>query len=396
MKEPSRPIREGEELATPAYRAVKNSPFLIDDSDGPRPVDRRFEQVRRLEQHRMYKLAAAVRSCGKFGEIWRYECGRSFLRKIIRSNIRFCCTDCDRKIAATLFTEHRVYERRLDREGSLYRMTFQSGSHPTSRREVTGFENQIVRSVRRWLRGSRGWGFKSMTHVSSGEMLGEGIVYLPPGQSLPPGHPAELAIVGPKRATGDFKAVLAEILEPKLKQGHGVLRADLMSFFHRGKHLRNLGIFHGLIAKRRQQKRHWKAREKLKLAHLQPVQNKGCVDFASEVSLGCKVNTESRGEAPGVIPSAEPRATLPGQAGPATAPVPVETARYGPSVQPAAEEVSAETRTPPCPVCGMGCERLSSRIESLSKVGDIARYPTFAHEEALHETLLAEMAVLLE
>jgi hypothetical protein len=61
----------------------------------PEPRSGRGQQVLRLEQLGLPKAARAVSACGRLGEKYTYECGRSVNGNILRSHRRFCCSFCD-------------------------------------------------------------------------------------------------------------------------------------------------------------------------------------------------------------------------------------------------------------------------------------------------------------
>jgi hypothetical protein len=227
---------------------------LLED---PPPHSKRGQQVRRLEQHGLHKAAKAVKVCGRLGEKWTYACGR-FIGKIIRAHLRFCCVQCDRAINTRLFDEHRDYRERLHPAATLHRVTVRSRHWPVSIARIRDLEDSVVEAIRQWLKGYCGWGFKSLTHYDKGELAVEGIIALPPGVSLPSGGlsvASAMCHVGRGNSASAFEAMLADILRPRLTEGHGVLRADLMAAFQGGNHLRSLGIFYGLVSKKRRERK---------------------------------------------------------------------------------------------------------------------------------------------
>jgi hypothetical protein len=219
----------------------------------PEPHTKLGQQFARLEQHGMQKVASAVKACGRTGEKWTYECGKSAVRRIVRSHRRFCCKQCDKYLAAKLFQENRLYGTLLDHSSNLHLVSFWSANHSLSSEAIRSFEDTVIQSLRRHFKGSSNWGFKSMTHYDpSRGLLIVGIVSVPQGSSI---HSKELRSagieceVGPAGGTYAFDGMLYEVLRPRLTVGHGVLRADLMRAFFGGNHLRSLGVFYGQIAK---------------------------------------------------------------------------------------------------------------------------------------------------
>jgi hypothetical protein len=236
--------------------------------EDPPPHSKRAQQVRRLEHHGLYKVAEAVKVCGRRVEVWKYECGRSFPHKIIRSHLRFCCPWCDKHIAARLFKEHRAYRERLHLSGNLYRVTIRSNDYPVSGDGIRDLEEAIVKAVREALKDCNGWGFKAFTHYEAGWLIAKGIIYLPPGTS-PALNSLSIAsavcTVSRGASVTAFEMMLADILRPCLSDGNGLLRADLMAAFRGGNHLRSLGVFYGLISKKRKEERLEQSEENLDL-----------------------------------------------------------------------------------------------------------------------------------
>ena len=210
----------------------------------PEPHTKLGQQVRRLEQKGLHKSAGYVKTCGRLVEKWTYACGRSYPGNIIRAHLRFCCELCDEHVATRLFEEHRAYSERLQPSGTLYLITARSSHFPLSKDGIRDFENAFGNAVRQWLKGCKDWGSKCYTHYLDGELLIKGIIALPPGATLRPNDltvpSARCAISRPVGVTA-FEALLAEILEPVLTEGRGVLRADLMAAFQGGNHLRRPG-----------------------------------------------------------------------------------------------------------------------------------------------------------
>ena len=202
-------------------------------------------------------MADAVKACGRLGEKWTYACGRSFLRKIIRAHRRFCCVRCDQHIAARSFKEHRAYRERLHPSGTLHQLRVRSSDYPISSGGVRDFEATVAGTVRLSFGGCQGWGLKFSTDYEEGCLVARGIIYLPPGVSLPPKAlqiPSATCSVGRATPATAFEVMLADSFRPSLTEERGILRADLMAAFHSGKHLRSLGVFYGLISKKRKEK----------------------------------------------------------------------------------------------------------------------------------------------
>ncbi len=324
----------------------------------PEPHTKRAQQVRRLEQHGLYKTADAVKVCGRRGEKWGYGCGRSFLRKIIRAHRRFCCLQCDKHVAGRLFQEHRAYRERLHPSGTLHRVTVRSGHYPLSSDSIREFENAVVEAARGWFKGQfeadKVWGFKSMTHYESGLVI-KGIIYLPPGASLSPEGlqvPFGTCTVGIGVSVSAFEAMLADILGPTLTEDHSVLRADLMAAFNGGNHLRSLGVFYGQITKR------------LKEDHLERDQNLPLIREVVESGVAFGGPQQKL-----YLSSGEIR----------------HRRVFGGRQYPSAPYV------PPCPHCGPGCERISVSIEPMSELQDI---PSL-EENTSTRTAWREMQLLL-
>ena len=240
----------------------------------PEPGTPRSQQVTRLREHHLQTVADAVAACGRLGEKWTYECGREFLRKIIRSNRRFCCVHCDKHIAARLFKGHQPYRERLHFEGTLYQVTIRSSQYPLSSDGIRDFEGAVVAAVRELLKDCDGCGFKSYTHYDSGSLIAKGIIYLPPGISVSfDGLSIPLGTCTVSKGVGvyAYEEMLADMLKPVLTEGRGVLRGDLMAAFHGGRHLRSLGVFCGLVSQRREELRLEEGRGKLDLSTNAPV-----------------------------------------------------------------------------------------------------------------------------
>jgi hypothetical protein len=254
------------EVARPYGRRMPAQPSLSDlvllDQpqtllEDPEPHTKLGQQVRRLEQKGLYKAAGYVKTCGRLGEKWTYACGRSSLRKIIRSHFRFCCSWCDLHVAARLFEQHRAYLERLHPSGTLHRVTVRSSDYRISSDGVRDFEATVVEAVRLSFGGCQGWGLKFWTDYEEGCLVARGIIYLPPGVSLPPKglqFPSAKCSIGKAASVKDFEAMLADILRPSLTEDRGILRADLMAAFSGGKHLRSQGVFYGLISKKRMER----------------------------------------------------------------------------------------------------------------------------------------------
>ena len=151
----------------------------------PEPHTKLGQQVRRLEQKGRYKAAGYVKTCGRLGEKWTYACGRSSIRKIIRSHFRFCCSWCDQYVATRLFEQHRGYRERLHPAGTLHRLRVRSSDYPISSDGVRDFEATVIETVRLSFAESQGWGLKFWTDYEEGCLVARGIIYLPPGASLP-------------------------------------------------------------------------------------------------------------------------------------------------------------------------------------------------------------------
>lgn len=299
--------------------------------EDPPPNSPLAQQVRRLRDSGLYEAADAVNACGRLGELWKYECGREFLRKIIRSHRRFCCLRCDRHIAARLFEDHSAYRERLHPSGALHRITVRSSHYALTGEGICDFEDAIIQAVRRWLKDCEGWGLKFFTHYEAECLVAKGIVYLPSGAfrdlnslSIPSGT----FTVSRGVSVTAFEVMLAEILEPALKEGHCALRGDLMVAFHGGNHLRSLGVFYGLISKKRAEKRLEQTEEKLDLSSDAPtVSGTGLAN-----------------------PKRHPRREF-----------------------------------PPCPHCGPGCKRVSISSATLSELQGI---PSFDKNNPTERTLV--------
>ena len=315
--------------------ALLDRPQII--LEDPPADSKRAQQVRRLEEeHGLHKAAGYVKACGRLGEKWDYECGRSFVRKIIRSHLRFCCQHCDQHVASRLFSEHRAYRELLHPSGTLYRVTFISTGRSLSSSGIRDFEDMIVGSVRRQLKDVAGWGWKSFTHYEAGYLVAKGILYLPPGVSMifdSLSIPLGTCTVSQGASVSAFETILTEILRPCITEGAGVLRADLMAAFQGGNHLRSLGVLYGLISKRRKKERLEQDREKLHLIETLEESGAGLVE----------------------------------------------------------ERSRRLSYVPPCPHCGPGCRRVSVSTEPLSELEGI---PSFENDDAT-EDIWREMRDLL-
>jgi hypothetical protein len=195
--------------------AQLDQPFAI--LKDPSPRSKLGQQVARLEQHSRHAAAAAVKVCGRRGEKLTYACGRSYLGNIIRSHLRFCCYWCDRRVAERTFDQHRVYREYLHPAGTLYQVKIKSRDYPISSDGIRDFESSIVEAVRRAFKRRDGWGFKSWTDYEDGCLVAKGIIYLPPGTSLPPDGlqvPSATCTVGGATSVTAFEEMLREILKP--------------------------------------------------------------------------------------------------------------------------------------------------------------------------------------
>jgi hypothetical protein len=307
--------------------------FILDD---PEPDSLRGQQVSRLEQLGLDKAAQAVSACGRLGEKSTYECGRSFIRKIIRSHRRFCCPYCDKHVAANLFEEHRAYRERLHPSGKLYLVTVESDDSTLSPDNIRNLEDKVVKSVRR-LKGSERWGFKTYTNYESGRLIAKGILYVPPGETpklAGLGVPSATCTVSAAASVHAFETMLADILQPTVTVGLGIFRAELMAAFQGGNHLRSMGVFYGLISKNREKKRPAQSEEKLHLS------------ITPEGVSGAAL--------------VQPKSSLP---------------RYAPH----------------CPHCGPGCDEVAVSVEPLSELKGI---PT-TEEYSSAERIWIEMRRLL-
>jgi hypothetical protein len=278
----------------------------------PEPQSGRGQQIRRLEELGFYKSADGVSACGRLGEKSTYECDRSFVRKILRANLRFCCARCDKHIAGRLFEAHRAYRERLHPSGTLYEIQVESNAFSLSSNDIRDFENNVVESVRRKFQGSEDWGYKGYTHYVSGRLIIRGIIYIPPGEIWIPDDLSVLAatcLVSTGMSVSAFELLLANVLRPTVTDGPGIVRADLMAAFHGGNHLRSIGIFYGLISRKRETRDH----EKL--------------DLSSTPAVSGAALIKSKG--------------------------------------------SARWDAPYCPHCGPRCRQVSSSIEPLSGLGGI-------------------------
>lgn len=306
--------RMGPAPLTPSELAMLDQPLVL--LDDPEPHTPRGQQVRRLEELGLDKAAQAVKACGRLGEKRTFACGRSFVRKIIRSHRRFCCRHCDEHIAAKLFEEHRAYRERLHPSGTLYLVTVESGDSTLSSVNIRNFECKVVEFVRR-LKGSERWGFKTYTNYESGRLIAKGILYVPPGE-IPNlaglSIPSATCAVSAGSSVYAFETILADILRPTVTVGFGMLRAELMAAFYGGNHLRSIGVFYGLVSKNREKKLPAQNEENLHLS-----------ETAEEVSGAALV---------------QPKNPLP---------------RYAPH----------------CPHCGPGCEEVAVSIEPLSELEGI-------------------------
>src|SRR5436305_1848110 len=206
---------------TESQLAVLDEPLNI--LPDPEPHTKLGQQVHRLEQHGLYKAARAVSVCGRIGEKWTYECGRSAVRKIIRSHRRFCCRRCDEYLAGRLFDEHRLYQLRLRPGTVLFRITIRSNYWPVSREGIRQFENTYVAAARDLFKAAQGWGFKAVTHSVDGHLLAEGIIAIAPGMSLPSSLSMANATcsLGIGQLAYAYDGMLSEILRPKLTEGNG-------------------------------------------------------------------------------------------------------------------------------------------------------------------------------
>ena len=357
--------------------------------EDPLPHTKRSQQVRRLEQHALYKMAGLVKACGRLGEKWGYACGRSFLRKIIRAHLRFCCSWCDRYIAERLFEEHRAYRERLDPSGTLHRVTVRSDNYPLSSDGLHDFEEALVTAIRRWFKGRQGWGFKSYTHYENGCLVAKGIISLPSGASLPPNGlpiPFGACTVGRGVSVTAFDAMLADILRPTLAEEHGVLRADLMAAFRGGNHLRSLGVFYGLITKKREEMRLVQSQEKL---HLSSGSQSGATfvepfDPTTTDVPGATILQGQNVSAPSV--SGAPLVDHQDVTSPYLAGAPLVNAQ-GPSAPCVSKAALVQQRdlsdpyVPPCPHCGPGCERVSVSREPMTELQDIPSFAEAAREK---------------
>jgi hypothetical protein len=232
-----------------------NQPLAV--LEEPAPHTKLGQQVRRLEQHGLSKAARAVKTCGRLGEKSTYQC-RRIVRKIIRAHLRFCCAYCDRRLATRLFDEHRDYSKRLHPGATLYRLTIRFSISELSGTRIRNFEDSVVEAVRHWMKDYHDWGFKSLTHYDKGDLTVEGIIALPASRSLPAGSlsvPNATCHVEAGNSASAFEAMLSDIVRPRLTDGHGVLRADLMAAFQGGNHFRSLAIFYGLVSKKRRERK---------------------------------------------------------------------------------------------------------------------------------------------
>ena len=168
---------------SPSQLAELDQPQVL--LEEPEPHTRLGQQVRRLEQKGLYKSARYVKTCGRLGKKWVYACGRTYLGKIIRAHLRFCCSWCDQHVATRLFEEHRAYRERLQPSGTLHLVTARSTHFPLSSDGSRDFEEAFVTAVRQWLKADKDWGSKSYTHYLDGELVIKGIIALPPGTTLP-------------------------------------------------------------------------------------------------------------------------------------------------------------------------------------------------------------------
>jgi hypothetical protein len=221
---------------SPSQLAELDQPQVL--LEEPEPHTRLGQQVRRLEQKGLYKSARYVKTCGRLGEKWVYACARAYLGKIIRAHLRFCCRWCDEHVATRLFEEHRAYRERLQPSGTLHLVTARSTHFPLSSDGIREFEEAFVTAVRQWLKADKDWGSKSYTHYLDGELIIKGIIALPPGTTLPSNDltvPSAKCAIGRPVGVTAFEALLAAILKPVLTEGRGVLRADLMAAFPRGR-----------------------------------------------------------------------------------------------------------------------------------------------------------------
>jgi hypothetical protein len=219
------------------------------------PGSRRGQQVARLRQLGIYKAADAVEVCGRLGEKATFDCGRQYLRKIIRSHRRFCCRWCDSHTADRLYRDHSAYEVRLNSSGTLHYILAKSNHFEVSPDGIRDFENVVAKSARRWLRlHSETFGLKFYTSVEDGLLVAKCIVYVPPGVELLANRleiPNSIVIVGAKTSVHAYPNMLAEILKPT-HCADGVQRAELMAAFQGGNHLRSAGVFYGLISQERE------------------------------------------------------------------------------------------------------------------------------------------------
>src|SRR5579863_3561724 len=109
-----------------------------------RPGSARGQQVARLRQLGIYKAADAVEVCGRLGEKATFDCGRQYLRKIIRSHRRFCCRWCDSHTADRLYRDHSAYKVRLNSSGTLHYILAKSNHFEVSPDGIRDFENVVA------------------------------------------------------------------------------------------------------------------------------------------------------------------------------------------------------------------------------------------------------------
>jgi hypothetical protein len=225
--------------------------------DEPDPRTPRGKQVKRLRELGMYKAAGAVSGCGRLGEKITYACGRTRLHKILRSHLRFCCHRCDLYVAERTLRSHLLYRERLNPNGVLQPFTVRTTAHDLSPSGIRQFEDNSVKSLKRWLVGLKDWGFKFQTQFDKNGLVLKGFVYFSPEAQFPQEGldvPNSVCAVGQRLSVSSFSSLLSEIVQPPYPQLGATARAELMAAFQGGNHLRSAGVLNGLISKERAEK----------------------------------------------------------------------------------------------------------------------------------------------
>lgn len=228
------------------------------DPDGEKPLDplpsrsKRAQQVARLRQLGEEQMANSVSACGRSGDLLTTTCGLRFRGETLHSGLRYCCDWCDTYLAQRLFIENRVYQKLLKPGTTLHFISISRSysGDPISKRSIKKFANDVIKALKRWLKPVPGSGLKMHTKFEeSSGLLIEGIIAIPPGESLPENDPEidyDFSI-----ETGQpyfmYESLLKRILLPNCSHVTGSYRAHLMLAFRDGCHLRSFGMLYGRL-----------------------------------------------------------------------------------------------------------------------------------------------------